>query len=211
MFLSESIWLKEKLSTLDLPAGGQVLDIGSSTFEFKQKHQPYIDENVFAPLEKRGLIVTHADKKVGRGVDKVIDIERAVNFRRPFDLVICTNVLEHLVDTARAAKNILSLVKTNGYLLVSAPFVCPYHQDPIDTFFRVSNHDLEKLFSGQKVLASAIVSSPSPTTPSLEGKVSIVLLQIVSPLVITNSLKEKCWIVILALRNLVYQFQKYLL
>jgi len=42
-------------------------------------------------------------------------------FRKTFDIILCTEVLEHLKDDKRAVDALLSLLKDNGFLLLSLP------------------------------------------------------------------------------------------
>jgi SAM-dependent methyltransferase len=39
-----------------------------------------------------------------------------------FDMVVCTDVLEHVLDVNLAIKKILSVIKQNGYLIVRVPY-----------------------------------------------------------------------------------------
>lgn len=202
MFLFESIWIKQKISDLNLPSQSRILDIGSSVLELREIHQPYINENVFRPLINKGFKITHIDKKDGRGIEKIIDIERTPYINKKFDLIICTSVLEHLKDIKSATENILYSVKKNGYLLVSVPYVCGYHPDPIDTMFRPANQELEQLFPNQKIIASTILSSLGTAVDLTDEKVSIIILQITSP-ISKKSLFKRCkWIISTSLINL---------
>jgi len=49
-----------------------------------------------------------------------VDIERE-RIRQDFDLVICSEVVEHLQDRPAALRNLASMVKTGGHLLVTCP------------------------------------------------------------------------------------------
>ena len=74
MLSEESIWIrniiKENFSDDDFP----LLNIGSSTEEFRKKTQPDIYSNVFAPLIKAKKKVFHTDIKDEIGVDLVGDL-----------------------------------------------------------------------------------------------------------------------------------------
>jgi SAM-dependent methyltransferase len=49
-----------------------------------------------------------------------------------YDLVICTEVLEHVENPRRAVDEIRKILKPNGTLLATTPFIVPYHPDPTD-------------------------------------------------------------------------------
>jgi SAM-dependent methyltransferase len=108
--------------------------------------QPHIGELVHRPLLERGCELTCADIKDGEGVDLVVDLSRtdlpASTFARPYDLVICSNILEHIVDRATFMRNVLRFCAAPGHLLCTVPRYFPYHEDPIDTMYRPSADEL---------------------------------------------------------------------
>lgn len=171
MLYEESAKIKEIFKKLDLPKACKVLDIGSSTMEFRTDAQPFIEKNVFMPLRRRGFKIIHADVKKTDGVDLALDIEREVGIKDEFDILICANILEHVRDIDAAVKNILKLIKDGGYAWISMPHEYPYHPDPIDTMFRPTNKDLERLFPNQAILKSEILNCK-------KGKISILFIKI---------------------------------
>lgn len=61
------------------------------------------------------------------------------------DVVLCTEVLEHLRHPAACVAEIERLLKPGGIALVSAPFIFPIHADPYD-FQRFTADGLRQLF-----------------------------------------------------------------
>ena len=49
-----------------------------------------------------------------------------------FDLVIAEHVLEHLPRPARAARNVLRMLRPGGHFLVVTPFLYRVHDNPVD-------------------------------------------------------------------------------
>lgn len=49
-----------------------------------------------------------------------------------FDVVICSELLEHLTNTREALAESLRVLKPNGILLATIPFMYPQHPDPKD-------------------------------------------------------------------------------
>lgn len=144
MFIDESVWIREKLSGLDLPPGSEILNIGSSDENFL-KTQPHIEANVLSPLRKRGCAIVNLDIRPARPGDYSADItdrELTEKIGRRFKLVICTNLLEHVKDRDGAFANITSLVENDGYILLTVPRNYPRHNDPVDTLYRPSAEDL---------------------------------------------------------------------
>lgn len=62
-----------------------------------------------------------------------------------FDSVLCTTVLEHLEEPARAIEESFRVLKPGGCALYTAPFFWHLHEAPRD-FFRYSPYGLRHLF-----------------------------------------------------------------
>lgn len=77
---------------------------------------------------------------------EVLDVRDVSNLENnKYDLVLCCNVIEHVYENNEIALNLKKLVKKNGYLLVSVPFIYPLHDEPGD-FWRYTEHNLKKMF-----------------------------------------------------------------
>ena len=64
----------DRLAELDPAQRSPLVNVGSSTGEFREVRQPHIDRIVFAPLRAAGVEVVHADVKAAPGVDLVGDL-----------------------------------------------------------------------------------------------------------------------------------------
>lgn len=64
-----------------------------------------------------------------------------------FDLVICCEVLEHVREPSSASREIFRVLRPNGKLVLTAPFVYPIHERPHD-YFRFTKFGLRMLFEG---------------------------------------------------------------
>jgi len=60
-----------------------------------------------------------------------------------FDLVLCTEVLEHVLDWPAAWANLHRLLAPGGRLIITCPFVYPLHEEPYD-FWRATPHALRR-------------------------------------------------------------------
>lgn len=118
-----------------------VLEIGSGDTNINQS-----SINIFS--EANSFIQTDINRSYGH---KFLDITQELHIKEEFDLVLCTNVLEHIYDTKSAIKNLKNLLKEKGQLIVSVPFIYPLHDEPID-FWRFTEHSLVRLFSEFKIL-----------------------------------------------------------
>lgn len=62
-----------------------------------------------------------------------------------FDVVLCTEVLEHLHTPEKAMAELLRVLKPGGLLLLSTRFIFPLHDAPGD-YFRFTKYGLRHLF-----------------------------------------------------------------
>jgi len=79
---------------------------------------------------------------------KVDIICEATNILEPankYDVVICTQVVEHVFDHAKVFGEAYRLLKPGGYFIMSGPFIWMLHEEPYD-FFRFTKYGFRKLF-----------------------------------------------------------------
>ncbi len=156
----EAARMAELIGNLALPAGAVCLNIGSSTERFRTHSQPHIDQLLFSPLRRSGVKVIHCDMKPDPGVDLVGDVFdpafqeklRAVGAQ----LLICSNLLEHLADPKAFAAACASLLPPDGAALFTVPSRYPFSPNPIDTMFRPTPMQLAELFPGWTVVGAEI-------------------------------------------------------
>jgi hypothetical protein len=148
-------------------AGGfsPLLNIGSSTEAFRSVERPHIEQNLFAPLRRRGFIVDHLDLKAGRGVDiqgNILDEALRQQLRqRGYRGILLSNVLEHVGDRAAIAAACEDIVGPGGAILASAPASFPYHADPLDSLFRPTPEQIASLFRRSEVRVAETLTGPS--------------------------------------------------
>lgn len=157
MFLEEALWVRSVLDEFGPAPGQTVLDLGSSTEEFRRLRQPYIDFHIFRPLRRRGVSIVHVDARAADGVDVVLDLTAPGSLNGalpPAHAVVATNLLEHVTDRKLAARRFAELTLPGGLLIVTAPHVYRFHADPIDTMYRPTHTELEALWPRFDVLRS---------------------------------------------------------
>lgn len=161
MFEAESRWIGDKLAALPAEAISPLLNIGSSTGEFRATQQPWIDSNIFAPLARRGVEAVHLDRREGPGIDIRADLLDEADFARVrarrYGAVLCCNVLEHVTDAAEFARRCAALVAPGGVVIVTVPHSYPHHGDPIDTMFRPSPEEAAALFPDSAIVTAEIL------------------------------------------------------
>ena len=138
-----------------------LLNLGSSTRNFRICEQPHIDAEIFAPLRKRGVTIIHADMKAADGVDLVGDVYdpeyRARILKLSPGMVLCSNMLEHLEDREGFVAMCDKMLNPKGTIFFTVPLDYPYHQDPIDTYYRPRPEEIAGLLPGYEVIWSEIV------------------------------------------------------
>lgn len=154
MFKEEAVRLREII--LAQRAASPLLNLGSSTREFREVVKPHIRRELFEPLGRAGVVVFHSDLKKADGVDLAGDIlapdvRHALKGRR-FRSLLIANMLEHVRDRAAVAAACEEIVGPGGLILATVPSSFPYHADPIDTGFRPSPAELAALFTGSRLL-----------------------------------------------------------
>ena len=65
-----------------------------------------------------------------------------------FDVVICEQILEHVVDPVAAVRTLRELCRPHGHVLVATPFLIRIHDDPGD-YWRFTPAGLAELLSSQ--------------------------------------------------------------
>jgi SAM-dependent methyltransferase len=106
----------------ELPeASGRVaLDLGSDKSPYREL------------LTSRGYEVKTLDITRDGGADYAGTAEQTGLPDASFDLVLCTQVLEHSMDPWSAAREIRRILRPGGYAILSAPHVWFYHPHPTD-------------------------------------------------------------------------------
>lgn len=118
-----------------------ILEIGSGDEEKKQ--------SVISIFKEASIFLqTDINKEYNH---MFLDITKSLEIKNKFDLVICTNVLEHIFETKLAIENMKKLLKKGGHLFVSVPFIYPLHDEPGD-YWRFTEHSLRMLFKDFKII-----------------------------------------------------------
>ena len=163
MIEAEARWLHEVLDGFPPERLSPLLNLGSSSAEIRDTVQPWIADQVFHPLQTRGVEVVHVDVRELPGVDVCADltdprdVQRLSVFRAR--AVLCCNLLEHVAEPDRLARHCLELIAPGGLLFVTVPFSYPHHRDPIDTMYRPSPAELAELLAGARLLEGTIVDA----------------------------------------------------
>jgi len=138
-YLTLAALRRDVVTLLDsIPAANRpraALDVGSES-------SPYRSE-----LEARGFVTRTLDLSPGSGADYTGTAEQTGLPAASFDLVLCTQVLEHCPDPWAAVREMRRILRPEGHLLVSVPHVWFFHPHPAD-HWRFTQQGLAHLCTG---------------------------------------------------------------
>lgn len=129
---TRSKWIEKVIG--DLPKGLRLLDAGAGEQQYKKfcGHLNYVSQD-FAQYngvgDSAGLQMGKWDNS---NLDIVSDITNIPEPDASFDVILCTEVFEHLPDPIGAIKEFSRLLKKGGKIIITAPFCslthfAPYH------------------------------------------------------------------------------------
>lgn len=101
-------------------------------------------EKLMVQAEKRGFKVTTCDIVEEKNPDILGDLCTLDLGDEVYDIVVCSEVIEHLHSPHLAVDNIYKALKKGGKLIVTIPFMFPIHADPFD-FVRYTKAGLKNL------------------------------------------------------------------
>jgi hypothetical protein len=122
-----------------------VLIVGSKQYEFDKG-------DIRKSLTDIGLIaITGIDIIEGEGVDFVADIidsssEFIIDHREAFNTVVCMEVMTHVKNPFEAAKNLMSMLKPGGTMVLSECYVRKISKMPLD-LWRFTYDGTKQLYS----------------------------------------------------------------
>jgi SAM-dependent methyltransferase len=132
-FLKDTlVWQKRVMKELY----GDILDVGCGDKPYKS----YVSTDKIKTYI--GLDIQNGDN-----VDYVVEPGSQWPFDdSSFDCVILTQTLEHFSEVQEILNEVSRILKKDGLLMVTVPFMCPQHGAPYD-FRRYTIYGLKKLFS----------------------------------------------------------------
>lgn len=121
-----------------VPDSSRVLNIGSGGD---------VAARIARLLGTRPVQVSSMDIDPGRGPDIVGDV-CAMSFPdNSWDVIVCLEVLEHVIEPWKAVEEMNRVLKPGGQLIMTTPFIYPVH-DATHDYYRFTKHGLRYLLRG---------------------------------------------------------------
>jgi SAM-dependent methyltransferase len=156
-----SAWLRTQARELHDERGPyRLLDVGCGVKPYYPWFEPYVSEYV-------GVDIGGNPAAELEGAVEALPVDDA-----SFDVVICTQVLEHCDDPAQAVRELRRVVRPGGRVLLSTHGVQVYHPAPHD-LWRWTHEGLERLFRANGDWAAVTVQPSAGTTATLALLLSI--------------------------------------
>jgi SAM-dependent methyltransferase len=145
-------WLREQAGSAHGALGDyRLLDVGCGDKPYASIFAPYVSAHVGVdPVEN-----PHAEL---RGLVEALPVENG-----SFDVVLCSQVLEHVDDPAQAVRELSRALRPGGWLLLTTHGTYYYHPLPGD-FWRWTHAGLEKVLRDNGEWSSVTVTPASGTT-----------------------------------------------
>ena len=125
-FISESV--KEKYYE-------KVVDIGAGVSPYRKY------------LNCKHYLAVDCEDRQGSNEVLLADINKGIPLEDGYaDLVLCTEVLEHIKEPRFALSELRRIIKENGEIIIMTPFSWPLHEEPND-YFRYTRYGLEYLLA----------------------------------------------------------------
>lgn len=115
-------WVRKHAATV--PAGSWVLDAGAGASKYRSffRHCRYETQDF---CQYQGELVKYVEP-----IDHVCDITAIPLADRMLDVILCTEVFEHVADPMAVVAEFSRLLKPGGRLLVTAPLLSALHMEP---------------------------------------------------------------------------------
>lgn len=123
---SSRVWLElfAKSAATAVPPGSYILDAGAGNGPYKP---------LFTDMHYESADFCQVDKAYG-AITHVCDLAAIPVPSERYDLVLCTQVLEHVSDPKEMLAELFRVLKPGGVLYASAPLFYEEHEAPYDYF-----------------------------------------------------------------------------
>lgn len=166
MLHEESLWIGQKMKDIVDANAFPILNIGSSTKEYRTIRQSFIQKNIFDLIPNESNNVVHLDMKEAEGVDIVgnlydkMFLEKIKQYK--FKTILLNNILMYLEEKERLELSLTleDILEKDGNIIVTNSHVFPPAHDPVESYYRASPEKIQQeLFPNFIVIDSEIKST----------------------------------------------------
>ncbi|WP_300675620.1 hypothetical protein [Soonwooa sp.] len=166
MLIEESNWIGDKIKVVVEQQAFPILNIGSSTKEYRTIRQGFIQKNIFDLVPDEAKNVVHLDMKAAEGVDIVGNLydkdflEELKKYK--FKSIMINNLLMYLEREQREELSLIidEILEKDGFLIVTNSHTFPPAHDPVESFYRPAPDKMQhQLFNKFTVIDSQVVST----------------------------------------------------
>ncbi len=148
-YRTRDLWVQEKLR--DIPRGLSVLDAGAGIQMYKNscKHLKYTSQDFgefTGAMTERDKMTTDVQYNT-KTCDIISNITKIPVADGSFDVILCTEVFEHIPEPALAVKEFSRIVRPGGKVIITAPFCSLTHQSPFYFANGYSKYWYEKILT----------------------------------------------------------------
>jgi|KBSMisStandDraft_5_1062788.scaffolds.fasta_scaffold61678_4 SAM-dependent methyltransferase len=157
-------WVKTQAALL--PKGSWVLDAGAGA----SKYRPYFSHCRYETqdfCQYQGSLVNYLEP-----INYVSEITAIPLPAQSLDAILCTEVIEHVIDPMAALKEFARLLKPGGRLFLSAPLLSSLHMEPYHFYGGFTHHWYRHWFAHTGFAIDEIKPVGGP------GRTSVVFLQV---------------------------------
>ncbi|MDD5528234.1 MAG: methyltransferase domain-containing protein [Patescibacteria group bacterium] len=120
-----------------LSPSGEILDLGSGQWAWTKNRLSDVS----------GCHIVSFDRTKTENVDIAGDLLKLDDYFKPgyFDLIICTDVMEHVSHPFTAMEKISAVLKSGGAILLSCPFDKELHGENYGDYWRITRQGWQEL------------------------------------------------------------------
>jgi ubiquinone/menaquinone biosynthesis C-methylase UbiE len=163
----------------NMSPGLRILDAGAGTMKYAKycKHLNYISHD-FCQYDGEGDGKTHQSLNWDvSAIQLISDIESIPEADSSFDIILCTDVLEHVPDVCSTLREFDRLLRKGGQLIITVPTACEAHQTPFFFSGGYTNYFFES-YLGTKLGYEVVVGFESDYFETLDQKIYLGLINI---------------------------------
>lgn len=116
-----------------------VLDVGAGRVSSNHSYERFFPNRVTVDIDPK------------REPDHVADIHALPFTDNTYDMVLCTEVIEHCHTPQQAVDELIRITKPGGVIVLTTRFMFPIHDYPHD-YWRFTRMQMERLFAGTEIL-----------------------------------------------------------